>query len=90
VRSFARQDEDAGADDRADSKGRELNRAQYPAQTVVAYHFLQQQTERFSCPKLIRHFVDPPRVTCLISNVEFEVLNRDLDERASRFTHRAN
>ncbi len=48
-------DEDAGADDGADAEGGELDRAEHPAQPVLALHLLEQHLEGLSGKKSVCH-----------------------------------
>ena len=47
VRRHAGQHEDAGADDRADAKARELDRSEHPPQPLFAVHFIEQRLSGF-------------------------------------------
>src|SRR2546421_6792544 len=55
VRRYPRQDEDAGADDRADTERSQLYWPKDAAQTVLALHLVEQHAERFCSKQLTRH-----------------------------------
>src|SRR5215471_6597707 len=55
VRGLSREDEDAGADDSADAERRQLHRAEDAPEALLAFHFLQQQLERFGLEKMTCH-----------------------------------
>src|SRR5438309_388112 len=53
--SHARQNENAGADDRPDAQSRQLHWSKDAAQAVLAFHLVQEHRERFGSEKLISH-----------------------------------
>src|SRR5437667_5447196 len=55
VRGYTRQDENARADNRADTEGRQLYWPEDTAQTILAFHLFEQQAERLCSEKLTRH-----------------------------------
>jgi hypothetical protein len=58
VRGYASQHEYAGSDDCADAQACELDRAQHPAQAMVAGHFFQEHFERLSSKEAACHEID--------------------------------
>src|SRR5205085_2681315 len=61
VRRDAGQDKDAGADDRAHAKRRQLCRAEDAAQAILALHLCEQQFEWFRSKQWTGH-LEPPRI----------------------------
>ena len=52
---FAGDDEDARADNAANAQARQGPCTEHPAQTVLAFHLLVDQTERFSLEQMLQH-----------------------------------
>ena len=55
MRRDARQNEDAGADDRSDAEARELDGTQDAAQALLALKFFEENAVRLAHEQLVRH-----------------------------------